>query len=62
MEAPKQFGTDKEQFMPAIRGNRKDSIGKGRNCTLETLNDKNVYAWVEGKDIVIGDLKERSNF
>ena len=38
-------------------GKQERSIGKGRNCTLETLNDKNVYAWVEGKDIVIGDLE-----
>jgi hypothetical protein len=27
-------------------------IGKGRSCTIETVNNKNVYAWTENEDVI----------
>jgi hypothetical protein len=28
-------------------------LGEGRSCTIETVNDKNVYAWTENGDVVV---------
>ena len=38
-------------------GKEESVIGKGRNCTLETVHGSEVFAWVEDKNIVIGGLK-----
>jgi hypothetical protein len=38
-------------------GKEESVIGKGRNCTLETVHGSEVFAWVENKNIVIGGLK-----
>jgi len=38
-------------------GKQERAIGKGRNCTLETLNGREVYAWVEDKEVFIGELE-----
>ncbi|HMC87453.1 MAG TPA: hypothetical protein VKI61_18145, partial [Chitinophagaceae bacterium] len=29
------------------------AIGAGRGCTIETVNNKNVYAWTQNGEIVI---------
>jgi len=34
-------------------GHEETEIGKGRNCTMESVNLKNVYAWVEGGDVIV---------
>ena len=34
-------------------GAKEMEIGKGRSCTIETLNDKNIFAWVDKGDIVL---------
>jgi hypothetical protein len=26
---------------------------KGKNCTIESVNGKNVYAWVEDGEVII---------
>ncbi len=28
-------------------------IGAGRGCTLETIDNKNVYAWTENGEVVV---------
>jgi len=28
-------------------------LGEGRSCTMETVNDKNIYAWVENGNVVV---------
>jgi hypothetical protein len=38
-------------------GKEEIQLGEGRNCTMESVNGKNVYAWVENGEVVI--LKPR---
>jgi hypothetical protein len=42
-------------------GETEKEIGNGRNCTIETMNNSNVYAWMENGNIVVlkpnGDKK-----
>jgi hypothetical protein len=34
-------------------GKAETEIGQGKSCTMETVNGKNVYAWVENGDVVV---------
>jgi len=34
-------------------GKEEEELGKGRSCTMETVNDKNVYAWVEDGNVIV---------
>ena len=34
-------------------GSAEKQLGEGKNCTLETVNNKNVYAWTENDNVVI---------
>jgi hypothetical protein len=34
-------------------GKEETEIGRGRSCTMESVNLKNVYAWVEGGDVIV---------
>jgi hypothetical protein len=34
-------------------GKEEKELGKGRGCTIESVNGKNVYAWVEDGNVVI---------
>ncbi|MDQ6812582.1 MAG: glycoside hydrolase [Bacteroidota bacterium] len=34
-------------------GSTEKEIGEGRGCTIETVNNKNVYAWTENGDVVV---------
>jgi hypothetical protein len=34
-------------------GKNETELGKGRSCTLETVNGKNIYAWVENGEVVV---------
>ena len=34
-------------------GHEEKELGKGRSCTMETANGKNIYAWLENGEIVI---------
>ncbi|MEO8962673.1 MAG: sialidase family protein [Ginsengibacter sp.] len=36
----------------AIPGIPEIKIGRGRSCTIETIDNKNVYAWTEKEDVV----------
>ena len=33
-------------------GKEEKELGKGKNCTMETVNGKNAYAWVENGEVV----------
>ena len=33
-------------------GSQEVSIGKGRSCTIESINHKNIYAWTEKDEVV----------
>jgi hypothetical protein len=37
----------------ATPGEPEKEIGEGRGCTMETVNGKNVYAWVENGEVVM---------
>jgi len=34
-------------------GRQEGELGKGRSCTMESVNGKNVYAWVEDGNVVV---------
>lgn len=34
-------------------GKQEKELGRGRSCTMETVNGKNVYAWVENGNVVV---------
>jgi hypothetical protein len=34
-------------------GKQENELGKGRGCTMETVNGKNIYAWVENGEVVV---------
>ncbi len=34
-------------------GSTEKEIGEGRGCTMETVNNKNVYAWTENGEVVL---------
>ncbi len=37
----------------AMPGKPEKEIGAGKGCTLETVNGKNVYAWIENGEVII---------
>jgi hypothetical protein len=37
----------------AIPGMPEKEIGEGRSCTIESVNNKNVYAWTENGEVVV---------
>ena len=41
-----------ENIYTAMPGMPEYKIGEGRGCTIETINNKNVYAWVQNGEIV----------
>jgi len=34
-------------------GKEEKKLGQGKSCTMETVNGKNVYSWVENGDVVV---------
>ncbi|MEO5647403.1 MAG: sialidase family protein [Chitinophagaceae bacterium] len=42
----------KTKIYAATPGNAENEIGAGKGCTMETVNGKNVYAWIENGEIV----------
>jgi hypothetical protein len=40
-------------------GTAEKKIGEGRNCTIETMSNKNVYAWTENENIVITEADDK---
>lgn len=43
-------------------GKEEKALGEGRSCTMETVNGKNVYAWIENKKVVVlNSIGEKKN-
>jgi hypothetical protein len=42
----------KENIYTAMPGVPEINIGKGRGCTIETVNNKNIYSWTEGAEVI----------
>ncbi len=40
------------KIFTAMPGIPEIEIGNGRSCTIETINDKNIYAWTEKENVV----------
>lgn len=34
-------------------GREESKLGEGKNCTMESINGKNVYAWVEDRNVIV---------
>jgi hypothetical protein len=34
-------------------GKEENKLGEGRNCTMESVNGKNIYAWVEDGNVIV---------
>jgi len=37
----------------AEKNKQEQEIGEGKSCTLETVNNKNVYAWIDGENVIV---------
>jgi hypothetical protein len=45
---------NRQGFIYACKaGDAERQIGKGRNCTIESVNGKNVYTWTENGNIIL---------
>ena len=42
-------------------GKQEIQLGEGRNCTIENINGKNVYAWTENGEVIFMDAKGNKN-
>ena len=42
-----------EKIFSSTAGAEEKEIGKGKSCTMESLNGKNVYTWIENGEIVL---------
>lgn len=40
-------------------GNQEEKLGHGRNCTMQSVNGENVYAWVETGNIIVMNREGR---
>jgi hypothetical protein len=50
---PETVWRRKDSIYSCIPGQTESAIGKGRNCTIETIDNKNIYAWTENGEVVI---------
>ncbi len=41
-----------DTIFSCMPGEKEKMIGNGKNCTIENINDKNVYSWIENGNIV----------
>ena len=42
-----------EKIIKAMPGKPENQIGTGKGCTIETINDKNIYVWTEKTEVII---------
>ncbi len=42
-----------EKIFTCQPGMPENQIGSGKGCTIETINDKNIYAWTEKNEVII---------
>jgi len=43
----------KNMVYAAEKNKQEQEIGEGKSCTLETVNNKNVYAWIDGENVIV---------
>ena len=42
-----------EKIYSSTPGLPEQEIGEGRNCSIETINNKNIYAWTEKGNVIV---------
>jgi hypothetical protein len=50
---PQTVWRRKDSIYTCAPGQKEIAIGTGRGCALETVNNKNVYAWTENGDVIV---------
>lgn len=50
---PQTVWRRKGKIYASTTGSAEKEIGEGRGCTMETVNNKNIYAWTENGDVVL---------
>lgn len=43
----------KSEIFSGEKGKEEKKIGEGKSCTIESVNNKNIYAWIEGGDVIV---------
>jgi hypothetical protein len=59
---PETVWRRRDKVFIATPGMPEKEIGEGRNCTIETVNGKNVYAWVENGEVVFINVRGEKKF
>jgi hypothetical protein len=59
---PQTVWRREDKIFTATPGMPEKEIGEGRNCTIETVNKKNVYAWVENGEVVFVNAQGEKKF
>ena len=57
---PETVWRREEKIYASAPGEPEKEIGEGRGCSIETVNNKNIYAWTENGNVVVlkpGGLK-----
>lgn len=49
---PETVWRREDKIFTAMPGMSEKEIGEGRGCTIEIVNNKNIYAWVENGEVV----------
>jgi len=49
---PQTVWNRKGKIYASVPGETEQEIGEGENCSIETINGKNIYAWVEDGEVV----------
>lgn len=50
---PQTVWRRRNKIYSAVPGIPEKEIGEGRGCTMEVVNNKNIYAWAENDDVVV---------
>ena len=50
---PETVWRREEKIYASTPGMDEKEIGEGRNCSIETINNKNIYAWTENGNIIV---------
>lgn len=61
-DVPVTIWRREEKIFTATPGLPEKEVGQGHNCTLETIDKNNVYAWVENGSVVFINQKGEKKF
>lgn len=59
--APKTVWRRKNKIYSCTPGQAEKEIGEGKNCTIESVNGENIFAWTENGNIIITTPKQKIN-